>query len=71
MLDVARVLVNDDLLRAKKLLMLTTALNSALFAVMAVIGWIDGLYALFVASFLCCLTNVVLFANSYQRWRTQ
>lgn len=60
----------EDLKKAKYLLMLVTVFNSTLFGTMAAVAAATGAYTLFVTSFLLCLVNIGLFANSYQRWRT-
>ena len=70
MSDLLRVIKNEHLLKSKKLLMLVTSFNAASWGVGAALAATTGFYGGFVGCALLCLVNVGLFANSYQKWRT-
>lgn len=70
MTDLTRLQALEDLKKAKYLLMLVTVFNTSLFGVFSAVGAVTGLYALFTISFVFCLINAAIFANSYQRWKT-
>jgi len=59
---------NEQLLKTKKLVLLLTGFNAAVFGVLAAIAAINGEYALFVATFVLCLTNAVFLMYGYNKY---